>query len=241
MKTKLHIKLVRRTVTAEGMPPDEADAFKKLVASGSLETTEAVVDGHTLPAKQTKELRALCAFAQAHEFQGFVKAHAGCEPPDEFDVEILGDGEDPPDALLKIGGRTFSIEVTDFPPNQAPLLKAIAATPGPSRWPTLHEAGRNPRDIKAFMAMPVSLVQPHFSSVAKEAESLLRAAEDVVRKKDEARCSDVLLLHGPAAFSFPEEEVIDAVVRTRPFVSLKAVVFVRAHGCRIWPTNMASE
>jgi len=49
----------------------------------------------------------------------------------------------------------------------------------------------------------------------------------------------VLLLHGPVAFSFPEEEVIDYIIRERRFVSVRAVVFVRADKCRVWTTNLA--
>jgi hypothetical protein len=41
------------------------------------------------------------------------------------------------------------------------------------------------------------------------------------------------------AFSFPEEEVIDYIVRERRFVSVRSVVFVRANDCRVWPTNLA--
>lgn len=60
-----------------------------------------------------------------------------------------------------------------------------------------------------------------------------------MRKKDETRCADWLLLHEPVAFPFPAEEVIEELVRRREYVSIKAVAFVRSSGCRIWTSNLA--
>lgn len=101
------------------------------------------------------------------------------------------------------------IEITDYPPNQVALMKTMAEMPRPAALPAFHEGGCNPKEIKELMAAEVSLVEPHFSSVADEAQALFLYAERAVRKKDEARCADCLLLHGPVAFSFPTEEVIE--------------------------------
>ena len=89
------------------------------------------------------------------------------------------------------------------------------------------------------MATPESEVKPHFSSVPELAQALFAYADGAVRKKDEARCSELLLLFGPVAFSYPEVEVIDSVIRNRTFVSIKVAVFVAANRCYFWETNMA--
>lgn len=238
MRAKLRIKVTKRTVTADGLEPSDAEAFRQLVPEGSFETTEVVVEGNGLPPKQRKELEAVRAFARTKEFPEFLAHFTGMAPAGGFELEILWDGDDPPDAVLAVGGKSVRIEITDYPPDQASLMKAMADMPGPAALPAFHEGGCNPAQIKKFMAAPVSLVEPHFSSVADEAQALFDYAEGAVRRKDEARCADLLLLHGPAAFSIPTEEVIEHVVRHRKFVSIRAVAFVRSSGCRIWTTNL---
>lgn len=241
MRTDIKVRLVRKLITVAGLSAEDAKAFLELAPSGSLETTEATFDASGLPKKQEKELWAVVEFAKSNVFPAFVRDFMDQDFGAECEVAILSDGDDPPDAILTVGARPLRIEISDFPPNQAPLLKVVAKTRGPSRWPTLHEAGRNPKAIEQFMAVPESLVQPRLASVDREIEALYDAAMKVASRKDEARCSDILLLHGPAAFSYPEEEVVTAVVRDRRFVSFRAVVFVNAQGCRIWPTNLVNE
>lgn len=239
MRAELKVKVQKKTVAADGLGPEDAAAFRHFVPEGSLEMTEVLAHGCELPPKQRKELEAVRAFARTKEFPEFIARYLGVAPAREFDLAILWDGDDPPDAIIGVAGKSMGIEITDYPPDQAALMKAMAEMPGPAALPAFHEGGCNPREIKEFMATPVSLVEPHFSSVADEAQALFHYAEGAVRRKDETRCADCLLLHGPVAFSFPTEEVIDYIVRQRRFASLKAVVFVRSNGCRIWATNLA--
>jgi hypothetical protein len=239
MRKSFKIQVSKKTVTSEGLESADAEAFRQLVPEGSFETTEVVTEGGRLPPKQSKELEAVRAFARTKEFSELLPNIAGVAPAGEFALEILWDGDDPPDAILSIPGKALRIEITDYPPDQAALREAITETPGPAALPAFHEAGCNPEQIKKFMATPVSLIDPHFSSVADEAKALFSYAERVVRKKDETRCADLLLLHGPVASSYAAEEVIDHVVRHRVFVSIKTVAFVRGNGCRIWATNCA--
>ena len=239
MREKIKVSVQQKTVTGKDLAPEDAAAFRSLVPDGSMELTVVTPAANHLPDKQQKELAAVCAFARMKEFPCLIARFAGIELADSFTLEILWDGDDPPDAILTVAGKSLRIEVTDFPPDQASLMKAMGKIPGPGPIPTFHEGGCNPETILKFMQKPVSLVQPEFSSAEDETRALFYYAEGVVRKKDEARCSDVLLLHGPVAFSFPEEEVIDYIVRERRFVSVRAVVFVRADKCRVWPTNLA--
>lgn len=239
MRAKFKIKVSTKTVTAEGLEPADAEAFRRLVPEGSFETTEVVAQGGGLPPKQRKELEAVRALMRTKEFSDLLTSFTGVAPAGEFELEILWDGDDPPDAVLVVADKPVRIEITDYPPDQASLLNAMSEMPGPAALPAFHEGGCNPEQIKKFMATPVSLVKPHFSSVADEAQALLHYAEGAVRKKDETRCTDWLLLHGPVAFSYPAEEVIDHIVRHREFVSIKAVAFVRSNGCRLWNTNLA--
>lgn len=239
MRTNFKIQVNKKTVTPEGLESADAEAFRQLVPEGSFETTAVVTEGDGLPPKQRKELEAVRAFARTKEFSELLANIAGVAPAGEFALEILWDGDDPPDAILSIAGKSLRIEITDYPPDQASLMKAMAEIPGPAALPAFHEGGCNPEQIKKFMATPVSLIEPHFSSVADEAQALFNYAEGAVRKKDETRCADLLLLHGPVAFSYPAEEVLDHVVRHRVFVSIKTVAFVRGNGCRIWATNCA--
>ena len=239
MREKIKVTIQKKTVTAKGLVPEEAAAFKSLVPDGSVELTVVTPAANHLPEKQRKELAAVCAFARMKEFAGIIVRFAGTEPAGGFDLEILWDGDDPPDAILTVAGKSLRIEVTDYPPDQASLMKAMGKMPGPAPLPAFHEGGCNPETILKFMQKPVSMVEPEFSSADEEAKALFLYAESAVRKKDEARCSDILLLHGPVAFSFPAEEVIDYIVRNRRFVSLREVAFVRANACHVWPTELA--
>jgi len=239
MRAEFKIKVQKKTMTADGLAPEDAAAFKYFVPEGSLETMEAVAQGAALPPKQRKELAAVCAFAQTKEFPGFLAGYLGVEPTGDFDLAILSDGDDPPDAILSVAGKSLRIEITDYPPDQAVLMKVMAEMPGPAALPAFHEGGCSPTEIKKFMATPVSQVEPHFSSVDEEMQALFHYAENAVRRKDESRCADCLLLHGPVAFSYPTEAVIEYIVRHRKFVSIRVVVFVRGNGCRIWATNLA--
>lgn len=237
MRAQFKIKVQKTTVTPEGLDPADAEAFKRLVPEGSFESTEIIAEGSDLPPKQRKELEAVRAFARTKEFPEFLAHYTAVTPTGEFELEILWDGDDPPDAILSVAGKSVRIEITDYPPDQASLMKAMAEMPGTAALPAFHEGGCNPKQIKKFMATPVSPVEPHFSSLADEVQALLRYAEGAVRRKDEARCADILLLHGPVAFSFPTTEVIEHVVRHREFISIKAVAFVWGNDSRIWPTN----
>jgi len=239
MHEKIKMTIQQKTVTAKGLGAEEAAAFQSLVPESSMVMTVVTPAAHHLPDKQRKELEAVCAFARMREFSEMVLRFTGSELTGDFDVEILWDGDDPPDAILTVTGKSLGIDVTDYPPDQAALMKAMAKISGPAPLPAFHEGGCNPKTILEFMQKPVSMVEPEFSSADDEAKALFRYAEAAIRKKDEARCSDILLLHGPVAFSFPAEEVIDYIVRSHRFVSLKAVAFLRTNDCRIWPTNLA--
>lgn len=238
MREKISVTIEKKIVAAKGLNPEDAAAFLSLVPEGSVELTVVNPAANRLPAKQRKELVAVCVFARMPKFPGTLGRLAGIDPAGGFDLELRWDGDDPPDAVLSVGDKTLRIEVSDYPPDQASLMKAMEQMPGPAPLPAFHEGGCNSKTILEFMRKPVSMVEPHFSSAGDEATALFRFAEGAVRRKDEARCSEVLLLHGPVAFSFPAEEVIDYIVRNRRFVAIRAVAFVRANDCRVWATNL---
>jgi hypothetical protein len=215
--------------------------FKEWMSSDRFDFVDVQHNAKNLLPKENKELAAFCAFARFPNFQSTIARLIGTAPGNILQLEILSSskGEDPPDMVMTVGKKCLAIEVTDFPPDQAAMLRAITETNGPAPLPAFHEGACSPTLIKQFMTTPVSHVTPHFSDLNTETLALYHYADTTIRNKDAMRKCDLLLLYGPLAFSFPVAEVVDYVTRTATFKSVKAIVFILPNEGQVYWTNLA--
>jgi hypothetical protein len=227
-----------RKITALQLGAADAEAFAAMVPSGQHEYIDVEHDATGLLPKEQKELTSFCEFARRSEFQSTIRRLLGTEPGSVFQIDVLSSarGEDPPDMILRVGAG-LGIEVTDFPPDQAALAQAMAEVAGPSPLPAFHEGGCSPELIKQFMRKPVSMTEPHFGDLASEVEALCDYAALLLRQKDDTGRSQLLLLNGLMAFDVPNADVIDYLVRTRCFSTIRCVVFITSSAAHVYWTN----
>lgn len=94
MRAVFKVQVQKKTVTADGLAPEDAAAFRHFVPEGSFEMTDVLAHGGELPPKQRKELEAVRAFAGTKEFPEFIARYLGVAPAREFDLAVLWDGDD---------------------------------------------------------------------------------------------------------------------------------------------------
>ncbi len=241
MPVLVTVSISTKTISAKSFGLENAAAAKEWFPSGSFESVEVKHDAGKLLPKEHKELEAFCAFSRRPEFMDVIARLAGTKPGGVLKLEILSSAknEDPPDLILTVGKKRLAIEVTDFPPDQEAMQQAMAAHKGAAPLPLFHESGCSPDFIKQFMVAGVSHTEPHTSKLPQEIQALYDYARITIKDKDDKGKSELLLLHGPVAFSYPEAEVVSYVTANTVFKSLKAVVFVRSNEIRVYWTNLA--
>ncbi|MDB6095534.1 MAG: hypothetical protein JWM32_3096 [Verrucomicrobia bacterium] len=183
MSTSVTLTIQRKIIGAAGLKKDDADAFRQLVGDATFESVEVTDDAARLSNKQQKELNAFRAFAQRASFKPAVERLTGRKIGDRLSIEMLAEGEDPPDILLAIEDDRLAIEVTDFPPDQAAMIIAMSKVRGPAPLPTFHEGYCSPDLIERFMRNVPSHVEPIGGDVTLEITALYDAAITAIAKK----------------------------------------------------------
>ena len=240
MPIPVTVTVVKKVVIAASVGATTAE-FKKLVPSGSLESVEVHHNARNLLPKERKELAAFCGFARQRQFSEVIKRLAETMPGEILNLEVLSSArnEDPPDLILTMGPKRIAIEVTDFPPDREAMQKAMAEYPGAAPLPLFHESGCSPHLIKQFMAAGVNYAEPHAGDLSAEILALFNYARTAIGDKDSKGKCELLLLYGPAAFAYPEADVIGFVTAHTMFKSIKAVVFVLSNELKVFWTNLA--
>lgn len=240
MPIPVTVTVATKTITAESFGADAAQA-KEWMSSGSFQSVQVTHDAGELLPKEKKELAAFCLFARHPGFEEVVVRLTGTKPEGVLKLLILSSAknEDPPDLILAMGHKDLAIEVTDFPPDQEAMQKAMGEHHGAAPLPLFHESGCSPDFIKQFIAKGVSHTEPHAGELPTEIVALYDYARVTIKDKDDRGRSELLLLHGPMAFSYPEADVIAYVTANAVFKSLKGVVFVLQNEIRVFWTNLA--
>jgi hypothetical protein len=240
MPIPVTVTVTTKTITAKSLGADTEQA-KVWMPSGSFQSVHITHDAGKLLPKEKKELAAFCVFARHPGFEEVVVRLTGTKPDGVLKLAILSSAknEDPPDLILVLGQKNLAIEVTDFPPDQEAMQKAMIEHHGAAPLPLFHESGCSPDFIKQFMATGVSHTRPHTGELSAEIVALYDYARVTIKDKDDSGKSELLLLHGPVAFSYPEADVIAYVTANTVFKSLKAVVFVLQNESRVFWTNLA--
>jgi hypothetical protein len=207
-----------------------ATGFSTLQKLGLLGLSEEVVDSKhnakSLSVKHQGELNAFLNFSMHENFTEIVQRAAGRMPDiHALNIELLSEGEDPPDICLQLRDGCVGIEVTYFPPHFIPLDKESAKTKGIHAIPLFHETGSNPRKINDYIGNPDFMA--HWGDGDKERVALTKYAEDQIRRKDTAS-SEILLMYGVDIPEFEGEGIRAAIEKVRP-KHLKAIVVVASN------------